>query len=103
MSFTIDAPNSIAWIATFARKVSTEIMASGNNFVISLITGITLFNSSCSLIISAPGREEYPPISIILQPSLIIVSALCIAFSVELNFPPSKKESGVTRPINTIQ
>ena len=49
-----------------------EIIASGCNFNISLITGMTRFNSSSSPTGSEPGLVDSPPISIISTPDPII-------------------------------
>ena len=98
----ISPPEIIDSYATLLLKVSTEINALGNCFLVSSNIGITLFNSSSTLISAAPGRELYPPMSIISAPEFIIFSTCLSILSLVLYLPPSKKESGVTFKIPII-
>ena len=84
ISLIILAPASIAFRATSLLKVSIEIITSGNFLIILFIGSITLSNSSFTEICFAPGLEEYPPISIIVTPSLMIFSARLIILFLSL-------------------
>ncbi|PRD33419.1 UNVERIFIED_CONTAM: metG [Trichonephila clavipes] len=69
ISLMIWPPACTLALATSARKVSTEINASGNSLLIPSITGMALSISSCADISFAPGRLEYAPRSMISAPS----------------------------------
>ncbi|CAB4341785.1 unannotated protein [freshwater metagenome] len=88
------APAAIAALATSARVVST--LTTAPSFTNSVITGITLFNSSSSLTRSAPGRVDSPPTSIMSAPSEINLRPWFTASLGSKNLPPSANESGVT-------
>ena len=92
-SLTYSTPNLIASLAILDLVVSIERATSF--FTNSLITGITRFLSSSSVIRSAPGFVDSPPISIMSTPSAIISSARFKASSIRKCMPPSAKESGV--------
>ena len=80
------------------RKVSTEMKVFGNSVMTCATVGMTSFSrshSSFSDTTSAPGRDEYAPISIILAPSLSMALASRAASSGAENRLPVKKESGV--------
>ncbi len=95
MSLMIVAPASTAARATTGFCVSMErgILVWPTS---SLMTGITLSNSTDSSTFSAPGREDSPPISRISAPSAARRNACSTARSTDANFPPSENESGVT-------
>ena len=93
-SFTYVAPAAIACLATSDLVVS--ILTTAPSFTISVITGITRFNSSSSVTLAAPGRVDSPPTSMMSAPSAINLRAWAIASFESKNFPPSAKESGVT-------
>lgn len=60
-SLITSAPAKTASFATFDRKVSTEINASGNSFRMICTAGMTRSTSSWIEIATAPGRVLYPP------------------------------------------
>jgi hypothetical protein len=95
ISFTIEAPASIAARATSAFDVSIEMGTSsfGRNFS---ITGITRRSSSSAVTGSEPGRVDSPPMSMMCAPSAAICKARSIALSGVRNSPASENESGVT-------
>ena len=96
------APAVIACLATSARIVST--LTTAPSFTNSLMTGITRFNSSSSLTLSAPGLVDSPPTSIMSAPSTTKRRPPDIASSLDKYLPPSANESGVTFniPITTV-
>src|SRR6185369_5226591 len=94
-SLTMFAPTAIAARATFALRVSMEIVTSLRRRM-SSITGTTRAISSSIETGAAPGRVDSPPTSMIVAPSSIICSAACSAFVWSKWTPPSEKESGVT-------
>ena len=57
ISLIISAPSSSDLLAILDRKVSIEITKSGNIFLMCFKTGMTLVNSSSTLIFFAPGFE----------------------------------------------
>src|SRR5690606_16652420 len=89
--------------ATLERKVSTEIMQSGNPADSWLMNGARRSISSCSLTSLAFGREEYAPISMISAPSASICSACRSAAENSVYLPPSENEAGVTFRIPIIR
>ena len=97
------APTLIACLATSARIVST--LTTAPSFTNSLMTGITLFNSSSSLTLSAPGLVDSPPTSIMSAPSTTKRRPPNTASSLDKCLPPSANESGVifSIPITTVR
>ncbi len=88
-SFTMSAPDLIASTATFGLRVSIEISPSGLILFSSLITGITLLNSSSTSTGSAPGLVDSPPMSSHIAPESQISNPLLTAsFSSNLLLPP---------------
>ena len=81
MSFTIEAPASIAARATTALRVSTETGMSGSSWSIRWITGTTPSDSSSAETGSDPGRLDSPPMSTMSAPSDTIWMACFTASS----------------------
>ena len=88
-SLIISTPISKDFFAIVDLNVSIEIIILGKIFRIDFITSLTLFHSSSSFIISAPGLVEHPPTSMIPAPSSIIFSTFNNAFFLLLNKSPS--------------
>src|SRR5271165_7125992 len=96
MSLTISAPAARAWRAVSALYVSIDRNRSGNRLRRRFMTGMTRRSSSFAGTGSDPGRDDSPPTSRMMAPSLTIRSACRNAASSSMNRPPSEKESGVT-------
>ena len=80
---------------TTALLVSIETLTSKRDFT-ALSRGMTRAISSFSLTVTAFGRVDSPPISIMSTPLSIINSTCAKALSKLENCPPSENESGVT-------
>ncbi len=95
-SLMMAAPASKAARATGAFEVSIEMCAVAPAARNRSMTGIARLSSSSTEIVSAPGRVDSPPTSMICAPSLTIRNPCSTATSGSKNAPPSENESGVT-------
>ena len=94
ISLRISAPAFADSRNTSAFELSTEIKQSKR--LLTASTSGTTRSISCETVtISAFGRVDSPPMSIISAPSLSIFSTWKRALSNEKNLPESEKESGV--------
>ena len=96
----IEAPAAKASRITFGSKVSTEIGMSQEDKAST--SGKTRSISSWTEMLSAPGRVDCPPISMMSAPSFLSCSACRRAASLFRKSPPSLKESAVTLRIPII-
>lgn len=94
-SLIIDAPASIAFLATSTFLVSIEIFGLLACSQSPSIIGITLSISSLMVTGSEPGRVLSPPMSMISEPFRIISNPLEIACSTEACLEGPWNESGV--------
>ena len=100
MSFMMCAPAFIAASATEARYVSMLIgmcLASGRDFMMEIAGSMRAISSS-AVTSGAFGREDWPPMSIMVAPAAIwdAMVLLNASRSVGSLAPPSENESGVT-------
>ncbi len=94
-SLTRSAPAAMARRATSGLRVSMET-GTGDEDANAFRTGPTRRHSSSQGTVSAPGRVDSPPMSMIAAPSETIWRARAIAASASAYRPPSENESGVT-------
>ena len=93
-SFTMEAPQRTAALATSTWRVSMETTAP--SLASARTTGSTRRASSSGSTGVKPGRVDSPPTSMMSAPSSSILRPCSIAASASKCSPPSLNESGVT-------